>query len=206
MPGLTGFEVLDALAPGERPIVIFSTAYDEYALAAFEVHAVDYLLKPFSDERFEEALRRAEQVLRVERLDDWHERLQHLLASVAIGAGRAARSSAGDRLDRIAVRRKDRLVVVETASVDWIEAAPDYVRLHVAGETHLLRMALAELERRLDPGRFVRLHRSTIVQHDRVRELYVDPHGDYFAVLRDGTRLRVGRSYRTEVLRRLGVP
>jgi two-component system LytT family response regulator len=207
MPGLNGFEVLAALRPEERPVVIFSTAYDEYALAAFEVHAVDYLLKPYADERFDQALRRAERAVHAERLTQWHDRLQSFLTDV--GAGSRARAgepvAQGDCLARFAVRTGDRFTVIEAARVDWIEAARDYVRLHVGGEIHLIRAAMAKLEQRLDPVRFLRIHRSTIVQCSRIRELFPDQHGDYVAVLEGGTRLRVSRRYREEALRRLGV-
>jgi two-component system LytT family response regulator len=206
MPGLTGFEVLAALPADERPIVIFSTAYDEYALAAFEVHAVDYLLKPFADDRFDEALRRAEHALRVERIDEWRDRLQMLLADTACApAATIPAATAGGYLDRFAVPKKERLAVIDAGCVDWIEAARDYVRLHVGSESHVLRAAIGELARRLDPARFVRIHRSTIVQVGRIRELYVDAHGEYVAILEGGARLRVGRRYRADALRRLGL-
>jgi two-component system LytT family response regulator len=208
MPGLNGFQVLEALRPEERPVVIFSTAYDEYALAAFEVHAVDYLLKPYADERFDEALRRAERAFRTERLHEWHDRLRGLLDEVAAGTvARAAGDAAvpGDLLDRFAVRRGDRLALLDAAEVDWIEAARDYVRLHVGSESHVVRATMDELERRLDPGRFLRIHRSTIVQVRRVSELYPDLHGDYVIVLEGGGRLRVSRRYRDAALTRLGV-
>jgi two-component system LytT family response regulator len=206
MPGLTGFEVLAALRLDERPIVIFSTAYDEYALAAFEVHAVDYLLKPFADDRFHEAVRRAENDFRARHIAGWHDRLLRLLADVG-GDMTPVPADAPDRgayLERLAVRTGERLTLVDAASVDWIEAARDYVRLHVGADSHVMRAPLSELERRLDPGRFLRIHRSTIVQIGRIRELYAEAHGDYIAVLRSGTRLRVSRRYREDALRRLG--
>lgn len=206
MPGLSGFEVLAALRTEERPIVIFSTAYDEYALAAFEVHALDYLLKPYADDRFDEALRRAEQAFRAERMTEWHDRVQRLLADVAVDSAprTVAPESRTAYLARFAVRKNDRLAVIDAAEVDWIEAARDYVRLHVGNEVHLLRAVMGDLERRLDPARFLRIHRSTIVQVKTIKELYSDQHGDHIAVLRGGTRLRVSRQYRAEALRRLG--
>lgn len=207
MPGLTGFEVLAGLGADERPIVIFSTAYDEYALAAFEVHAVDYLLKPFADDRFRAALNRAEEAFRARRIAEWHDRVRLLLADVGAAAVTAPGHPAdsGGYLDRFAIRRNERLAVIDAASVDWIEAARDYVRLHVGADSHVLRATIGELERRLDPARFLRIHRSTIVQLGRIRELYAEQHGDYIAVLHGGTRLRVSRRYRAGALRRLGV-
>jgi two-component system LytT family response regulator len=205
MPGLTGFEVLAALRPDERPMVIFSTAYDEYALAAFEVHAVDYLLKPFADDRFHEAVRRAENDFRARHIAGWRDRLQRLLADVGdMTPAPADAADPGAYLERFAVRTGERLTLVDTASVDWIEAARDYVQLHVGADSHLMRAPLGELERRLDPARFLRIHRSTIVQIGRIRELHAEAHGDYIAVLRCGTRLRISRRYREDALRRLG--
>lgn len=214
MPGLTGFEVLARLRPVERPIVVFSTAYDEYALAAFEVHAVDYLLKPYSDERFQESLGRAERALRDRRVSDLHDRLRGLLDEVAAGldavppleryGGGGRASAGGPYLERFAVPGGERLTVIDVRAVDWVEAARDYVSLHVGRKTHLLRASLTALERRLDPRRFLRVHRSAIVQLDRIRQLQLDAHGDYVAVLDGGDRVRVGRSYRDALLRRLG--
>lgn len=207
MPGLDGFEVLARLGTDERPIVIFSTAYDEYAIAAFEVHAVDYLLKPFADERFEDALRRAERALRSRRVWELHARLEELLGG--LGANPESEGSPAESgvryLRRFAVPEKDRHAVVEAGAVEWIEADGDYVTLHTDGKAHLLRGTMASLERRLDPVRFLRIHRSAIVQVDRVRELRSDEHGDYEVVLRGGRRLRVSRTYRDAALRRLGM-
>ncbi|HUF71063.1 MAG TPA: LytTR family DNA-binding domain-containing protein [Longimicrobiales bacterium] len=206
MPGLTGFEVLSMLQPEERPLVIFSTAYDEYALTAFEVHAIDYLLKPFADERFHEALRRAEQAMRNRRASVLHERLRALVEQVADSPAVVDRqTSPGIYLERFAVREDDRMTVIDVATIDWIEAVRDYVRLHAGAATHLVRATTAALEQRLDPARFMRIHRSTIVQLDRIRQLLADGHGEYVAILHGGERLRVGRSYRDAVLRRLGL-
>ena len=207
MPGLTGFEVLARLGPDRRPLVIFSTAYDEYALAAFEVHAVDYLLKPYADDRFEEAIARAERALRSERVDELHDRLRGLLQQVTAGTEGPAIAARGSAtyLDRFAVPSPERVALIDAASVDWIEATGDYVSLHVGGKTHLLRGTMAGLEGRLDPRRFLRVHRSAIVQLGRIRHLRAGGHGAYFAVLEGGERVRVGRSYRDAVLERLGV-
>lgn len=207
MPGLDGFEVLSKLSADERPIVIFSTAYDEYAISAFRVHAVDYLLKPFADERFHESVQRALHAFRTRRAGDLHERLRHLLTEVEEGVEPGSGGPAGSNrhLRRFAVPEKDRRVMVDAADVDWIEADGDYVSLHVAERTHLLRGTMAALERQLDPARFLRIHRSTIVQLDRVQELTSDEHGNYEVVLRTGRRLRISRSYKDAALERLGV-
>lgn len=210
MPGLDGFEVLARLEPEARPVVIFSTAYDEYALAAFDVHAVDYLLKPYSDARWEEAFRRAMDVVRAHRIGEVQEQLRGLLNEVVVpgGGAHSARSEqpstrAYER--RLAVPGRTGVSLVDVQALDWVEAAGDYARLHVGEESHLLRATMAELEGRLDPGEFVRIHRSAIVRLDRVQTLRSDSHGDYLAVLEGGTCLRVGRTYRDAVLRRVGL-
>lgn len=207
MPGLDGFEVLARLEPDQRPVVIFSTAYDEYAIQAFEVNAVDYLLKPYADERFDEAVRRAEQALRGDRDGHVRERLRKLLQGIALVTDdeHGAPENAERFLDRFAIPVKDRWVVVPATSVDWIEASGDYVNLHVASRTYLLRGTMSSIEARLDPRRFVRIHRSTIVRVDAVRTVESGEHGDYTVVLEGGERLRVSRGYRDAVLERLGV-
>lgn len=205
MPGLDGFEVLARLGAEERPLVVFSTAYDEHALAAFEVHAVDYLLKPFADERFEESLQRVQRAVRSDRMGDLQDRLRDLLAQVGEGptVGQDG-TSASSFLERFAVPAGERLLVIPALEVDRIEAAGDYVRLHVAADSHLVRGTMNALERRLDPQRFIRIHRSAIVQLDRVQALRTDRHGAYQAVLHDGTRLPIGRRFRDALLERFG--
>ena len=168
MEGGTGFDVLRDLPANERPIVIFTTAYDTYALQAFDEHALDYLLKPFDDARFRRTLARAKEQVR---------------------------RSAG-KTDRIVVGSAGRVSFLRVAEIDWIEAADYYACLHVAGKSHLLRRKMTDLERELDPERFCRIHRSTIVNRDRVQELKLNAAGEYDVVLRDGTRLRMSRRYR----------
>lgn len=207
MPGFTGFEVLARLDDEDRPAVVFSTAYDEYALAAFEVHAVDYLLKPYDDARFESALERAKGALRGERLDEFYERLEGLLETrpeQAGGVGRGAASEPRHR-ERFTVPSRGHLVVVDAADVDWIEASGDYVDLHVGREKHLLRATMTALEEGLDPANFLRIHRSTIVRLDRIRHLRTGAHGEYLVVLEGGRQLRVGPTYRQALLERLGM-
>jgi two-component system, LytTR family, response regulator len=171
MPGCDGFEVLERLGAAAPPAVVFLTAYDEYALRAFEVEAIDYLLKPFDDARFARTLRRAKDTIRQRR-------------------GSAAKSG------RLIVRSAGRVTFLAVPEIDWIEAADYYVCLHIAGKSHLLRRTVAEMEKDLDPGAFCRIHRSTIVNLSRIRELRIDVNGEYEAVLRDSTVLRVSRSYR----------
>lgn len=197
MPGLDGFGVLSALGPGVVPAVVFVTAYDEYAVAAFEAHALDYLLKPFDDERFEEALRRAELRLRERRAGALRAKLLALLETT---------SDASRSEPPFAVRKHDRILLVEVDEVDWIEAAGDYVRLHTGDASHLVRSTLHEVEDRLDPERFLRVHRSAIVRADRIRDLRPRSHGDYTLVLRDGTEVRMSRTYRERVRAALDLP
>ena len=201
MPELDGLAALDALAPEERPAVVFVTAYDRYALRAFDLHALDYVLKPFDDERFYAALDRASDSL---RRGEAAALTQRLLALLRQDDGAPAEVSRADDdasedaeapLTRLAIRTGSRYHLVEVDEIDWIEGAGVYARLIVGDKAHLLRTPLAELERRLDPDRFVRIHRSTIVNLDRVREARGHAHGEYVLGLRDGTRLKVSRTY-----------
>lgn len=202
MPELDGFAVLRALAPGALPAVVFVTAHDRYALRAFEVHALDYLLKPFDDERFAAALARAKQHLRLQRVHALAQRLRRLLGeppdeAPAPGGGLA---SSGQRL---AIKDAGRVLFLCTTEIDWIEAADYYVQVHAGGQVHLHRESMQRLAAQLDPQRFVRIHRSAIVNWDRVRE--VRSQGREVQVhLRDGTALRVARSHRDRIDRFLG--
>jgi two-component system, LytTR family, response regulator len=195
MPGIGGFGVLEALEPAQAPAVVFVTAFDEFAVRAFEVHALDYLLKPFDGPRFLRSLERARDAVRRRRAGQLDDRL----------AGLLARLDTGDRyLRRVLVKAGSRTVLLRTEEIDWLESAANYVRVHVGRERHLLRETMTALEDKLDPDRFVRIHRSTIVNLDRVRELEPYFHGDYVLRLADGTRLTLSRSYRDRVQERLG--
>lgn len=187
MPERDGFEVVTAIAPADLPAILFVTAHDRYAIRAFDVHAVDYLLKPFTVERFRTALARAR--ARIGR------RIQDPGLAGLVGSLR-------DRpayLSRVSVRASGRTVVVELSAVDWLEADDNYVRLHVKQREYLVRETLAALEARLDPDRFVRIHRSAIVQVDRIAETRVMTHGDAEVVLRDGATLTASRTWRTRL-------
>jgi two-component system LytT family response regulator len=195
MPVLDGFGVLEALAGEPLPVVIFVTAYDRYAVKAFEVHALDYLLKPFDKERFAAALQRAKDHVRRAEALTLEERLRKLLQAVP---------QRPDSPDRLVVKSGGRVYFVRVADIDWIEAAGNYVRLHVGKEDHLLRQTLGALESKLDPSRFVRIHRSTIVNVERIRELQPAFHGDYVIILHDGTELALSRSCRDKLEATLG--
>jgi len=186
MPGLDGLEVARALGPEGGPALIFVTAHQHYALPAFEVHAVDYLLKPFDRARFEKALAWAKAQLRRGAAAEASEQLQALRRDERSGRG------AG----RVLIREQGRFYFVKTDDVDWVEAAGNYLRLHTGERTHLLRETMSNLERRLDPARFVRIHRSTIVNLERIREFQALFHGDYVVILHDGTELTMSRGYR----------
>jgi two-component system LytT family response regulator len=184
MPELDGFEVVRSVAVAELPAIIFVTAYDQYAVEAFNVHAIDYLLKPFTRERFRTALARTrERLLGRSSHGDVASLIEHLRAT-----RRYSR--------RVAVRSTDRFVVVDWADVDWVEAADNYVTLHVGAREYLLRETLASLEQQLDPERFGRIHRSALVQFDRIAELHPASHGDVDLVLRNGVRLTLTRTWR----------
>ncbi len=199
MPGMDGFDVLSSVELERISAVIFVTAYDAYALKAFEVHALDYLLKPFTDERFREALARAKSQAELKEARGLAESLRAFLRGRA-GAedeeAAAASARKGVRLTRFMVKTGGRVIFVNPRDVDWIEADNYYVKLHVGGRAHLLRLSMKELEERLDPKTFWRTHRSAIINLDRVKELHQHPGGDYVVVLRDGTELKLSRARR----------
>src|SRR5919112_753842 len=160
MPRMDGFEFLRALKPGRLPLIIFVTAHDQYALQAFDVHALDYLLKPFDDERFGRALRRAKEHLRVRAEAAPGFRIQSLLDALR---------SESNRLDRVLVKADGRAFFVRTDEIDWVEAEGKYVRLHVGRQSYLLRAGISELELQLEPKKFLRIHRSTVVNVERIK-------------------------------------
>jgi two-component system LytT family response regulator len=188
MPGANGFGVIDAVGADRMPTVIFVTAYDEYALRAFEYHALDYLLKPFNRERFRETLKHARASLERRRAGDLCRRLLALVNDI--------KPEAPARLERLVVKSGGRVFFLRTDEIDWIEAAGNYVRLHLGDESHLFRETMNRMESRLDSRRFVRIHRSRIVNTERIKELQPWFNGEYVVVLRNGTRLTLSRGYR----------
>jgi two-component system LytT family response regulator len=180
MPECDGFDVLEQLGQDVPPAIVFVTAYDQYALRAFEAGALDYLLKPFDNARFEQALNRAKSKI-------------------------ALRRDIPRKLERLAIKSVGQVSFIKLSEIDWIEAADYYASLHVGPKTHLLRRSMADLEQELDPTVFCRIHRSTIVNLSRVRGLKVGEDGEYDVVLEDGIRLRLSRSHRKELQNRLGV-
>ena len=194
MPVLDGFAVLEAVGAAQMPVVIFVTAYDRYALQAFDVHALDYLLKPFDRERFQKALERARVHLRHQGLDALSHRLQALLADYQTHPAKET-----TYLKRLVVKTGGQVFFLTVEEIDWIEAAGNYAGLHVKQKTHLIRETMSDLEARLDPALFLRIHRSTIVNRDCIQALEPVSNGEYVLTLHDGTRLASSRSYRARV-------
>ncbi len=199
MPEVDGFEVLRRARPAEVPAVVFVTAHDAYAIRAFEAEALDYLLKPFDDERFHRTVERAKARVREHRVNRLARRMAATLDA------RAEPTPAASYVERLPIRGEGKVLFVRVDDVDWIEAADYCVRVHTAGRFHLLREPLGELESRLDPRRFVRVHRSAIVNLGRIKELQSHFHGDGVVVLHDGSRLRVSRGRRERLHRLLGL-
>jgi two-component system, LytTR family, response regulator len=187
MPEVDGFDVLERVGPEQMPAVVFVTAYDDYAVRAFEVHALDYLLKPFSAERFRSALGHARDFVAKRRAN-----------------GLPAREAG--RRNRLMIKSSGRIHFLRMADIDWCEAAGNYVRVHVGPQCYLVRDTMSHLESELDPQQFIRIHRSTIVNVDRVQEMQSSFNGEYVVLLRGGTRLTLSRGYRDAIHARLGKP
>jgi two-component system LytT family response regulator len=190
MPELDGFGVLAAIDAELAPVVVFVTAHDRFALRAFEVHAVDYLLKPFDRERFQTALRRALEQVRNREGNALARKLTDLLADMK-GASKAP--------ERLAVKSGGRVFFVSQSDIDWLEAAHNYVEIHAGKQIHLLRQTLEAIEARLAPGKFVRISRSVIVNTDRIKELQPLFYGEYTVILQNGTQLTLSRRYRDKL-------
>lgn len=197
MPALDGLTLLGELEEGQLPVVVFVTAYDQHALRAFELHAVDYLLKPFDDSRFFRALAHAKTRVRQGQVGSLAAPLAELLAA-------SRRSEEPRRLERLVVRSEGKAVIVPVSEIDWIEAAGDYLRIKAGPACHQHRGTMKEMERGLDPAEFVRIHRSTLVRLSRIREIQPYFHGDSVVVLQDGTRLKLARGCREQLETALG--
>jgi two-component system, LytTR family, response regulator len=195
MPEMDGFQVLSEVGANKMPVTIFVTAYDRYALRAFDANAIDYLLKPIGKERFERALTRARQRIAVRLNDDDAHRIISSLERFV-----AARTYPG----RLAIPKNGRVLFVATKDIDWIEAEGNYVRLHVGSREHEFRETLGGLEEKLNPSEFLRIHRSTIVNIQRIKEIQAWFHGHHRVLLEDGTELRMSR-YQREIARKLGL-
>jgi two-component system LytT family response regulator len=213
MPEMDGFEVLQAVGPESMPHVIFVTAYDQFAVKAFDVHALDYLLKPFADDRFFDAIKRAKQTIRSADIRVLRSRLSELLAETKseepspLPMLYRTRSSGVPRssyLTRIAVKETGRTVLVRIEEIDWIEAANYCAKLHTSKKIHVIRESLKALEQQLDPTRFFRVSRSAIVNLDRIQEIQPFARGSQMIFLKNGTRITMSRSRREALERLLG--
>jgi two-component system LytT family response regulator len=206
MPGKTGLDVVREIGPDAMPATIFVTAYDQYALKAFELAAVDYLVKPFDDERFEQAFRRARTLVGLRAVGRLSDQLLAVLQSgQRTSPGRAEAPGRPDYLERIAVEMRGQVRIVPVAKIDYIVASGPYAELHVGERTHIIRERMQTLEDRLDPERFFRIHRSAIVRLDLVETLLRAAGGDYAVQLRGGVRLKVSRSRFEALETRMGL-
>jgi len=195
MPGIDGFGVLDALPPESIPTTIFVTAYDQYAVRAFEVYALDYLLKPFDQERFEKALARAKTQISSQRTDALSQRILSALEEI---------KTRPVHLERLVIKMNGHVFFIKAEEIDWLEAEGNYVRLHAGKESYLLRDTISALESQLDPKKFIRVHRSAIVNIDRITELQPWFHGEYRIILTEGVQLTLSRTYREKLHELLG--
>jgi len=215
MPGVDGFDVIDEIGADQMPVVIFVTAFDNHALKAFDAHAFDYLLKPIDDDRFATTIDRVKRRVVEREESEVARRLAALMQDLRPALENAEQSGAARRIEtndapaggpvsRIVVRERDRVLLIDVGDIDWIGADGDYVRIHASGKSHLIRDTMAAMEQRLDPASFVRIHRSTIVNSTRIREMRPYSTREYAVILRDGTRLRLSRRYRERLRSHFG--
>lgn len=191
MPEKNGFEVVKSLDEKAMPAVIFVTAYDQYAIQAFDVHALDYLLKPFNRERLHKAVEHARSQIETKRIGQLDERLASLIKDL---------KTEKKYLERLVVKSVGRVFFLKVDDIDYIEAAGNYVKLHTGRESHMIRETMNGIEAKLDPDKFFRIHRSTVVNIDRIKELHPMFSGDYAVILRSGTELALSRNYRERLL------
>ena len=203
MPQMDGFALARSLGQ-DMPAVVFVTAYDEYALQAFEIHALDYLLKPFSAERFKSALTHVRQHIAKRQAAATDRQLPTLLPHRQRQEPEQERPGESARRDRLVIKSSGRIYFVRIQDIDWCEASGNYVRLHIGQQTHLVRGTMSHLESQLDPAQFVRIHRSAIVNVERIQELRSSFNGEYLITLNDKTRLTLSRGYREGLQARLG--
>ncbi|MEL7489920.1 MAG: LytTR family DNA-binding domain-containing protein [Pseudomonadota bacterium] len=209
MPGLDGFGVVRALLGGPAPLIIFVTAYDKFAIDAFEANALDYLVKPVEEERLKDAIHRAREAIKSRAASNRESRLVEMLASLS----QDERDKIKDLIDdpdwtekeryaeRISFKDGSKVVVLNADDIEWIDAAGDYMCIHAGGKTHIIRETMKTLQQRLDPARFQRVHRSAIVNVSKVKELHPHSNGEYFLILENGNELKLSRSYKDVVAR-----
>jgi two-component system, LytTR family, response regulator len=195
MPDLDGFQVLSEIAPSDLPVVIFTSAYDQYAIRAFETHALDYLLKPFDQGRLHQAMERARAELVKSETREISHRLMQLLSQFKAAPAIAP----ADAQNRLVIKAKGRVIFLDLDEIDWVEAAANYVRLNVGKESYLLRETISRTSERLNPNEFIRIHRSTIVNVRKIKELIPVNSGEYIVVLKNGKELSCSRGYRAHL-------
>jgi len=196
MPELDGFAVLQALEWDHVPLVIFVTAYDQYAMRAFEVHALDYLLKPFDDHKFDRAMNRAKAQIRGRETRSAAEGMVGLLKEL---------NDRSSYIERIPIKSSDRIILLKTEKIDWIESDDNYVKIHCGKSSHQIRETISNLERQLNPAKFLRIHRSTIVNIELIESFQPMYHGEYRVILNNGAQLTLSRRYRDKVRQALGM-
>jgi two-component system LytT family response regulator len=209
MPGLDGFGVVRALIGAPAPLIIFVTAYDKYAIDAFEANALDYIVKPVEDERLKDAIHRARDAIKTRAAASRESRLVELLASLSDEDRDQIKELIQDPSwtnkerysERLSFKDGSKVVMLNADDIDWIDAAGDYMCIHAAGKTHIIRETMKTLQQRLDPARFQRIHRSAIVNVKKVKELHPHSNGEYFVILENGSELKLSRSYKDVVAR-----
>jgi two-component system, LytTR family, response regulator len=207
MPEMDGFQVIGEIGPKRMPVTVFVTAFDQYALRAFEAHALDYLLKPFDHDRFEAALQRAKSFVRQQKLGAINESLFAVLKDLKPEnddpPAETEKAAPQEPIDRVVIRSAGRIYFLKVAEIDWVEGTSNYLSLHSASGTHLIRETMGNFHARLDPQKFLRIHRSTIVNIERVKDIRPLFKGEYVVTLTSGARLKSSRGYRRELQRLL---
>lgn len=193
MPEMDGFQVVEEVGAMQMPVTIFVTAYDKHALRAFEAHALDYLLKPFDHERFSTALQRAKNQVRQQKLGEISEGLLAVLQDLK------TKNGASTSIDRVVIKSGGRIYFLKTEEIDWVEGAGDYLTLHSGSQTHLIRETMGNFHATLDPQKFLRIHRSTIVNIERIKDIRPVYKGEYVITLTTGVSLKASRGYRREI-------
>ncbi len=209
MPGLDGFGVVRAMIGAPAPLFVFVTAYDKYAIDAFEANALDYIVKPVEEERLNDALHRAREALKSKAAANRESKLIEMLASLSDDDRDRIKELIADPAwtekqrysERLSFKDGTKVVMLEAREIEWIDAAGDYMCIHAGGKTHIIRETMKALQTRLDPARFQRIHRSAIVNIDRVKELHPHSNGEYFLILDNGAELKLSRSYKDVVAR-----
>lgn len=205
MPGLDGFELLEKIDKRDQPYIVFITAYDQYALDAFKVHALDYLMKPFDQERFDQTIDRVRKQIFGESDADFGRRFRSFLESNAIGTTAPQEEESETPINRLVVKDRGKIFFLNPEDVDWFEASGNYVSLMVGPKTHMIHETLTKMEQKLDPLKFLRIHRSTIVNIDRIKELQPHFNGEYIVILNTGKKLKLSRNYREKANEVLGL-